>query len=130
MTYKELQTKLRLYREQGLTRIKLNSTKAELQYEYDLIQADMEETDEMVETIKQGIADKAVAKAKANLESVIRQRKRAGNNLISAYTRGDKDEIEGWGADIKRLETRKSELLEIINAYENNDLDKFFELSA
>ncbi len=39
MTYKELQQVLKEYRKQGLTNIKLNRKKVELQAEYDKLQA-------------------------------------------------------------------------------------------
>jgi hypothetical protein len=47
MTYKELQTALKTFRNEGRTSIKLNGTKASLQAEYDRLTADAEVTPEV-----------------------------------------------------------------------------------
>ena len=49
MTYKELQTALKTFRNEGRTSIKLNGTKASLQAEYDRLTADAEATPETAE---------------------------------------------------------------------------------
>ena len=45
MTYRQLQAVLKGYKGKGLTDIRLNATKADLQLEYDLIQAELAETE-------------------------------------------------------------------------------------
>ena len=53
MTYKELQTELKFFKAQGLTDIKLNAKKDELQAEYDRLTATIEpETTEIDTTIE------------------------------------------------------------------------------
>lgn len=121
MTYKELQAIMKEYKKQGMTKININSKMGVLLVEYASII--------LVETTQQGIADKAVVTARANLDSVNRQLQRVGKNLISAYAKKDKEEIEGWGSDKKRLEAKKQKLESIIEAYNSNDLERFFELN-
>lgn len=60
MTYRQLQISLRVYREQGLTAIRLNSKKAALQAEYDRIARLAESTEDRIMAIVEAHSESRV----------------------------------------------------------------------
>jgi hypothetical protein len=111
MTYKELQTALKTFRNEGLTQIKLNSTKDLLQAEYDRLTVAPETAPETVtetapETVTEAVTEAAPLVTFHSFRDIIRQRKSLtfrhkaqGFRIVKPEKRYDQLTADEWRED-------------------------------
>jgi hypothetical protein len=99
MTYKQLQTALKVFKAEGLTQIKLNGTKASLQAEYDRLTT-------VTETVTEAVTEAAPLVTFHSFRDIIRQRKplytfrkAQGFRIVKPEKRYDQLSLTEWLGD-------------------------------
>jgi hypothetical protein len=104
MTYKELQTALKTFRNEGLTTIKLNATKASLQAEYDrLIEPEVNPTTD--NDTSEIVITETLTITYHSFKEILRQRKSSfrpkaqGFKIVKPEKRYDQLTVDEWRED-------------------------------